>query len=175
MNGEQLGLGAAFLAGLASFLSPCMLPLVPIYLAQLVGRNTTQAKSTEHDPLGSMTRLHLFAHACLFVLGFSLIFIALGATASTLGNALRLYQVALRQVGGILLILIGLHLTGVLTIPLLARMKRFSLWPSRPSYVTSLLIGAIFALGWTPVSVSCLALFSFSQPIQPPYKQVCCC
>ena len=151
MNGEPLGLGAAFLAGLASFLSPCMLPLVPIYLAQLVGRNTTQVKSGEHNHLPSMmTRLHLFAHACLFVLGFSLVFIALGATASTLGNALRLYQVALRQIGGVLLVLIGLHVTGILTIPLLSRMKRFSFLPSRPSYMTSLLIGSIFALGWTP-------------------------
>ncbi len=97
-----------------------------------------------------LSRLHLFAHACLFVLGFSLVFIALGATASTLGNALRLYQVALRQIGGVLLVLIGLHVTGILTIPLLSRMKRFSFLPSRPSYMTSLLIGSIFALGWTP-------------------------
>ena len=150
MNGAQLALGAAFLAGLASFLSPCMLPLVPIYLAQLVGRNTAQAKSGEGNHFLSMTRLRLFSHACLFVLGFSLVFIALGATASTLGNALRLYQVTLRQGGGVLLVLIGLHMTGILTIPLLSRMKRFSFWPSRPSHVTSLLIGSVFALGWTP-------------------------
>ncbi len=150
MNGEQLGLGAAFLAGLASFLSPCMLPLVPIYLAQLVGRNTAQVFSGQRNHLSLTTRLHLFAHACLFVLGFSLVFIALGATASALGNALRLYQVALRQIGGVLLVLIGLQVTGILTIPLLSRLKRFSFLPSRPSYVTSLLIGSIFALGWTP-------------------------
>src|SRR6266516_581109 len=96
MNGEQLGLGAAFLAGLASFLSPCMLPLVPIYLTQLVGRNTAHAVSGERTHLPTIARLHLFAHACCFVLGFSLVFIALGATASALGNALRLYQVVLR-------------------------------------------------------------------------------
>jgi cytochrome c-type biogenesis protein len=97
-----------------------------------------------------MERLHLFAHACCFVLGFSLVFIALGATASAFGNALRLYQVTLRQVGGVVLMLIGLHMTGVLPLPLVSRMKRFSFWPSRPSSVTSLLIGSIFALGWTP-------------------------
>jgi cytochrome c-type biogenesis protein len=150
MNETQLSLGAAFLAGLASFLSPCMLPLVPIYLVQLVGRNTAHAVDEPHDSRLRFTRLHLFAHACLFVLGFSLVFIALGATASALGSVLRLYQVALRQIGGVLLVVIGLQVTGLLRLPLLLQMKRFSFQPSHPGYVTSLLIGSIFALGWTP-------------------------
>src|SRR6266478_2211597 len=99
MNPSQLTFGVAFLAGLASFLSPCVLPLVPIYLAQLVGQGVYQ--STE----GRLARLNTFLHALLFVTGFTLAFVALGATASTLGGFLRIHQFLLRQVGGIRLIL----------------------------------------------------------------------
>jgi len=146
MDSSQLSVGVAFIAGLASILSPCILPLVPIYLAQLVGQSVYQ--STEGH--GTPGRLNTFLHALVFVLGFTLAFVALGATASTLGSLLKANQFLLRQVGGIILILIGLHLIGMLKIPFLYWQKRFEFHPSRPSYPASLLIGLIFAIGLTP-------------------------
>lgn len=147
MNPSQLSIGVAFAAGLASFLSPCVLPLVPIYLAQLVGQGIYQAVPDMHEPT---PRLTTFLHATTFVVGFTLAFVAMGATASTLGSFLNTNQILIRQISGILLILIGLHLTGILKIPLLYWQKRFEFHPKRPGYTASLLIGIIFAIGWTP-------------------------
>lgn len=147
MDASQLSFGVAFLAGLVSFLSPCMLPLVPIFLAQLAGQSAYQATG-EQD--GRPPRFLTLLHAVMFVSGFTLAFVALGATASVLGSFLRAHQFQLRLIGGILLILIGLHLTGILKLPFLYRQRRFMFRPSRPSYPASLLIGVIFAIGWTP-------------------------
>ena len=141
---SQINIGVAFVAGLVSFLSPCVLPLVPIYLAQLVGQSVYQSVEEKQ------VRLITFLHAALFVLGFTLAFVALGATASTLGGFLREQQFLLRQIGGILLILVGLHLTGLLRIPLLYWQKRFEFRPTRPSYAASVLTGVVFAIGWSP-------------------------
>jgi cytochrome c-type biogenesis protein len=147
MDLSQLTFGVAFLAGLASFLSPCVLPLVPIYLAQLVGQSIYQSTGHEEEHAG---RFITFLHALTFMFGFTLAFIALGATASTLGGFLRANQFLLRQVGGIILIIIGLHLTGILRLPFLYWQKRFEFRPARPSYPASFVIGLIFAIGWTP-------------------------
>ncbi len=147
MNISQISFGVAFLAGLASFLSPCVLPLVPIYLAQLVGHSVYQAADGQEE---QPQRLNTFLHALMFVCGFTLAFVALGATASTLGSFLRTNQLLLRQVGGIVLIIFGLHLTGILKLSIFYWQKRFEFRPSRPSYPASLLIGLIFAIGWTP-------------------------
>jgi len=136
-----------FVAGLASFLSPCVLPLVPLYLAQLVGQSVYQSTGEEED---RPARLTTFLHAMAFVSGFTLAFISLGATASTLGGFLKIHQFLLRQVGGVLLVIIGLHMIGLLKIPFLYRQKRFSYRPNHPSYPASFLIGLIFAIGWTP-------------------------
>jgi cytochrome c-type biogenesis protein len=144
MDSSQVSFGVAFLAGLVSFLSPCVLPLVPIFLAQMVGQSVSQSSDS------GKKRLVTFLHALIFVAGFTLGFIALGATASELGSVLHANQFLLRQVGGILLILIGLHMTGILKLPFLYWQKHFEFHPSRPSYPASLLIGIIFAIGWTP-------------------------
>ena len=152
MDPSQLSVGLAFVAGLASFLSPCMLPLVPIYLAQLVGQSAYQSTGGED---GRPARFITFLHAVMFVFGFTFAFVALGATASALGSVVHAYQLQLRQIGGILLIIIGLHLAGVLKLPFLYWQKRFAFRPTRPSYQASLLIGIIFAIGWTP----CISLF----------------
>lgn len=136
----------ALSAGLASFLSPCVLPLVPIYLSQLVGPSVIQ--STERR--GWTMRLYTFLHALCFVLGFSLAFIALGATASVIGHFIRSNQLLLRQIGGVVLLILGLHFAGLLRIPLLYREARFHYRISRPSFPASFLMGLIFAIGWTP-------------------------
>src|SRR5579859_7105565 len=145
MDSSQVSFGVAFLAGLASFLSPCLLPLVPIYIAQLVGHSVYQSTGEQED---HSERLSTFIHSLIFVFGFTLAFISLGATASTIGSFLRVYQIFLRQIGGIILILIGLHLTGILKLSIFYWQKRFSFRSSRPSYLSSLLIGIIFAIGW---------------------------
>ncbi|MBE3557674.1 MAG: cytochrome c biogenesis protein CcdA [Ktedonobacteraceae bacterium] len=147
MASSQISIGIAFAAGLASFLSPCVLPLVPIYLAQLVGRGIAQR--TENQRILSQ-RLEVFFHAAIFVAGFTIAFVALGATASTLGSFLRAHLVLVQQIGGIILILTGLHLVGVLELPFLLAQKRFDFRPQRPGYAASLLIGIVFALAWTP-------------------------
>lgn len=147
MISSQISLGVAFLAGLASFLSPCVLPLVPIYLAQLAGHSVYQAGTDKEE---AVNRLNTFFHALMFVIGFTLAFVSLGATASTIGSFLRTYQFLLRQVGGIILVIFGLHMTGILKVPWLYMQKRFEYHPSRPSYSASLLFGIIFAIGWTP-------------------------
>ena len=155
MYSSQISLGIAFIAGLASFLSPCVLPLVPIYLAQLVGQSVFQAVEDQQGSVMAAApavppRLATFLHAAIFVFGFTISFVALGATASTLGSFLRLHLVILRQVGGILMIIIGLHLTGLLKLPFLYQQKRFAFTPARPGYPASFLIGVIFAIAWTP-------------------------
>ena len=152
MDSSQLSFGLAFAAGLVSFLSPCMLPLVPIYLSQLVGQSVAQSAE---GPDGRPARFVTLLHSVMFVCGFTLAFVALGATASVLGSFLRAHQYQLRQIGGILLVIIGLHLAGVLKLAFLYRQKRFAFRPTRPSYPASLLIGVIFAIGWTP----CISLF----------------
>ena len=146
MGASQIGLGLAFLAGLASFLSPCVLPLVPIYLAQLVGKSVNQAGSrgSQED------RLTTFFHSATFVIGFTLAFVALGASASSLGSVLKANQFLLRQIGGVILVIIGLHIAGILKLPFLYVQKRFNFQPSRPSYPSSLLVGVIFGFAWTP-------------------------
>ena len=141
-----MSIGIAFLAGLASFLSPCVLPLVPIYLAQLVGQSVYQSG----EPTATPGRLVTLSHAVLFMLGFTVAFVALGASASSLGNLLHAYLNPLRQIGGIILVILGLHLAGILKIPFLYTQKRIEFLPERPSYPASFLVGLIFALAWTP-------------------------
>jgi cytochrome c-type biogenesis protein len=119
--------------------------LAPIYLAQLVGRTGVYSSDA-----CLTARLTTFLHALLFVCGFTLAFVALGATASALGSVVSAYQFQLRQVGGFLLILMGVHLAGIFRLPLFTRSLRFTFLPDRPSYAASLLIGVIFAIGWTP-------------------------
>jgi cytochrome c-type biogenesis protein len=156
----------AFSAGLASFLSPCVLPLVPIYLAQLVGPGVIQ--STEQRTLSM--RVYTFLHALLFVLGFSFTFIALGATASVLGHFLKSNQILFRQVGGVILVILGIHFSGLWRLPLLYREARFHYRISRPSFPASFLMGIIFSIGWTPcvgvILSSILILASASQTLQ---------
>lgn len=150
MISSNMTLGVAFLAGLVSFLSPCVLPLVPIYLAQLVGQSVYQSSGATEETKSQATRLNTFLHALVFVSGFTLSFVALGATASALGEFLKVHQFLLRQIGGVILVMIGLHLTGLLKLPFLYRQKRFEFRPERPGYLASFVIGVIFAIGWTP-------------------------
>lgn len=136
-----LGLAVAFLAGLLSFLSPCVLPLVPSYVGFLTGMSLPE--------LTSRRRLAL-AHAVCFVLGFSLIFILLGASATALGRALKYYQVWLTRAGGVLIIAFGLYCLGVIRIGALQMERRVQLQDKPVGFLGSALVGMAFGAGWTP-------------------------
>jgi cytochrome c-type biogenesis protein len=136
-----LGIAVAFLAGLLSFLSPCVLPLVPSYIGFLTGMTLPEVTGRRRAAL---------IHALLFVGGFSLIFILLGASATALGRALNYYQVWLQRVGGVLIILFGLLCLGVFRVGLLTQERRLHLERKPVGYLGSVLVGMAFAAGWTP-------------------------
>lgn len=137
----NLSLLSSFTAGVLSFLSPCTLPLIPVYLAQMAG---VTARS-----LREQKRFTLFFSALLFVLGFTLVFVGLGATASTLGSFFFHHQEFLLKVSGTLVILFGLFLLGILPLPPLQRGFGLAL-PQLSGYLGSFAVGFAFALGWTP-------------------------
>ena len=159
-----LGLLAAFGAGLLSFLSPCVFPLVPGYLSYLAGTSVQEAQSQ------TTTRWRISGHALCFVLGFALIFALLGATTSLLGSALRAYQQVLAQLAGLLLVLFGIALTGLVPVPWLSREHRIQVKPGASAWWRSGLIGVAFGAGWSactgPILGSILALTAVSATLE---------
>jgi cytochrome c-type biogenesis protein len=143
MSAENLTIFAAFFAGLLSFISPCVLPLIPVYLGYLSGSTIT---GPEPPP-----RKLVFTHALLFVGGFTLVFVAFGALAGLLGSVLFTLTEYMVWVGGVILIIFGLHVMGIITIPIFNQQKRMEYGQGQaPSYARSGLIGMTFAAGWTP-------------------------
>lgn len=145
---ENLSLIIAFTAGLLSFLSPCVLPMIPSYLAFITGLSFEELSGKGETQSG--IRRHLFFHSLLFILGFSTIFISLGASATLLGSFLIEYKSIIQKVGGILIILFGIHVTGIIEINLLQKEKRMHLGNKPIGYLGSFLVGLAFAAGWTP-------------------------
>ena len=145
--GAQVTFGGAFLAGLLSFLSPCVLPLVPPYLCFLAGTTLEELSGDETPPEAGR---HVVFAAALFVLGFATVFTLLGAAASALGQVLRQYQDWLAWIAGIVVIVMGLHFLGLFRIRLLHRDVRFR-GPAEPAGLWSgYVMGLAFAFGWTP-------------------------
>lgn len=144
---DSLGIGftAAFAAGLLSFLSPCVLPLVPSYLSFVTGLGMEELESGD-----AALRRTTLIHSLLFVAGFSSIFLALGASASFLGQILREYQVWIARIGGGIVVLFGLHLLGLTPFRWLQRERRMHLERKPVGYVGSFLVGVTFGAGWTP-------------------------
>lgn len=142
----SLNAGIAFLAGLVSFVSPCVLPLVPAYLSFLTG-STVEELQTE---LSAQARTRVLLHSLAFIAGFTLIFVALGATASALGSVLRENQHLLARIGGIIIIVLGLQMTGLLKLKFLAMDKRLQFRSANRSLWASGIIGVAFAAGWSP-------------------------
>lgn len=136
-----LSLFVAFAAGVLSFLSPCVLPLVPSYLGFVTGMSIEEM---------SGRRRVAMVHSTLFVLGFSLVFILVGLSATALGRALNFNAVWLARIGGVLIILFGIYLLGILRIPFLERDQRLHLENKPLGYLGSVLVGMAFAAGWTP-------------------------
>ena len=180
MGIENITLFAAFFAGLLSFVSPCVLPLIPVYLGYLSGSTLV---GDQPPP-----RQLVFTHALLFVGGFTLVFVIFGAFAGFLGSALFTLTDYMVWIGGILLIIFGLHVMGVISIPLFNQQKRLEYGQGQaPSYVRSGIIGMTFAAGWTPcigpilgviltlglssqnVSLATLYLFVYSMGLAIPF------
>lgn len=145
MNLSNIGIGFAFLAGLASFLSPCVFSLVPAYIGYLSGRSVASMRD------GKANHWVTFSHGVAFVFGFSLVFISLGAAASALGGLLYDARIWLARIGGVVVIIFGLHMTGLFRIPFLEYDLRAQSMPNRNrGYLASALMGVFFSAGWSP-------------------------
>jgi cytochrome c-type biogenesis protein len=140
-SAAALGIALAFGAGLLSFASPCVLPLIPSYLTFVTGVGFEDL---------SRARRAAFVHALLFVTGFTLIFVALGASATVLGRVLIVYRVWIARVGGALIVLFGLHLLRTVHIAAFDRERRVHLADKPVGYLGTVLVGIAFGAGWTP-------------------------
>ncbi len=148
MNVSEITIGLAFLAGLASFLSPCVFSLVPAYIGYLGGRAAGQVGQQEDV---AASRWITFTHGLAFVLGFSVVFVVLGVAVSAAGGILYDVRYYLAKIGGIIVIILGLHMIGVLRIPFLEYDVRVHDAPSnRWGYLSSALLGVFFSAGWSP-------------------------
>jgi cytochrome c-type biogenesis protein len=144
---NQISLIAAFSAGLLSFVSPCVLPLVPSYISYITGLSIEQLTDERER---SKFKKAIVVNALIFIAGFSSVFIAFGASASFLGQMLITYQDHIRRIGGVLIVIFGLYLLGILNINFLQMEHRFQFRNRPVGYLGSFLIGVAFAAGWTP-------------------------
>ena len=140
---DSVGFPVAFLAGVLSFLSPCVLPLVPSYLSFVTGMSL-------EDMQEGFDRRRVLTHAALFVSGFTLIFVLLGAGATLVGSFLLYNSDWIARIGGVIIILFGLHLMGVFQLLPLLKEKRLHLANKPAGYVGTVAVGVAFGAGWTP-------------------------
>lgn len=143
----DVSVGLAFLAGLASFLSPCVFSLVPAYIGYLSGRSSARMQSEQLQ----VNRWETFSHGLAFVLGFSVVFITAGLVVSVIGQLMNDINPILSKIGGVVVVLFGLHMTGIVRIPFL----EYDLRPQtqldqQRSYLSSALMGVFFSAGWSP-------------------------
>jgi len=132
-----------FLEGIITFISPCLLPMLPVYISYFAGQDSKD------------DRQKALINALGFVLGFTMLFILMGALAGTVGYFLRKYQSLVNLVTGIVVILFGLNFTGIVNIPVLNRARRITIKNNDPGFLHSVLFGMIFSIGWTP----CVGVF----------------
>jgi cytochrome c-type biogenesis protein len=142
MDGS-ISFAVAFAAGVLSFLSPCVLPIVPGYLGFITGMSLDELQ-------GTPSRRAVLVPALFFVAGFSLIFLLLGASATLIGQVMKVYQDWIARIGGLLIIVFGMHLLGVFRVGTLMRERRFHLSRSPAGYAGATVAGAAFGAGWTP-------------------------
>ncbi|HEY5219082.1 MAG TPA: cytochrome c biogenesis protein CcdA [Gemmatimonadaceae bacterium] len=140
-SGPDIGLAAAFVAGLVSFVSPCVLPLVPSYLTFITGVSLEDVQSSRRFAL---------LHAVLFVIGFSIVFVTMGVAASAIGRLLLVHRVWVARVGGTIIIVFGLYLAGAFNLGFLGRDTRIHLRDKPLGYFGTVIVGMAFGAGWSP-------------------------
>lgn len=140
-SSSQLGLLIAFTAGLLSFLSPCVLPLVPSYVTFITGMTLEDLQQKKREPI---------LHAIVFVIGFSMIFLALGAGATVFGQLMLRYREWISRIGGGLIIVFGLYMLGVFNVSFLMKDTRLHLSDKPIGYLGTLVVGIAFGAGWSP-------------------------
>ena len=144
---QDISIFIAFSAGFLSFVSPCVLPLIPSYITYITGASFKDLADAETR---TKLRWATASHSLLFIMGFSTIFILMGASATYLGQLLTRYQYWIMKAGGVLIIILGIYFTGLINLPFLQMERRFELRKKPLGYVGSFLVGIIFAAGWTP-------------------------
>jgi cytochrome c-type biogenesis protein len=147
MATENISYVVAFVAGLLTFLSPCLLPLIPSFIAYITGISFGDLKNEKKR---GEVRAQTIIHSLLFIAGFSLVFILLGLTATALGRALFQFQDIIRMAGGVLIIIFGLFLTGVVKMDFLIKEHHLHMKFKGATYFGSFLVGVTFAAAWTP-------------------------
>lgn len=184
MGSSNITITSSFIAGLLSFLSPCVLPLIPSYITYITGLSFSDLQ-LEHPPhkIRQMTILH----SLLFIAGFTTVFVLLGASATYLGGFLQQHMGAIRKVGGILIVIFGIHVSGLIPINFLLGEKRVNIHRKPAGLIGSFAVGLAFAAGWTPcigpilasilmvaateetVSKGILLLFTYSMGLAIPF------
>jgi cytochrome c-type biogenesis protein len=139
-----LSAGISFLAGLVSFISPCVLPLVPAYLSLLTGESVENLRASDRAAARALP------HALAFIAGFMIVFIALGLTASEIGALLGANRNLIAEIGGIIIIVLGLQMMGMIRFGFIMRDTRVQMQHERRTVWTSFIVGLAFAAGWTP-------------------------
>lgn len=147
MEANNVGFIGAFIAGFLSFLSPCVLPLIPSYVTYITGLSFAdlQAEHPTHK-----VRQQTILHSLAFIAGFTCVFVLLGASATFVGGFLQSHMTAIRRIGGVLIVLFGIHVAGFFDIGILLGEKRLTLHRKPTGYLGSFLVGVAFAAGWTP-------------------------
>ncbi|MCJ7646487.1 cytochrome c biogenesis protein CcdA [bacterium] len=152
---QQVSLALAFFAGVLTFLSPCILPLIPAYISFITGVSIDDLVSGKEEKREMTGRI--FLEMVLFISGFSLVFVLLGASASYFGKFLLSHLRVLRTIGGILVILFGLYIAGLFKLSFLGYERRIHLKMKPTNILGSFIVGTVFALGWTPCAGPILA------------------
>ena len=147
MISQEVTYIGAFIAGLLSFLSPCVLPLIPSYITYITGISFADLQA-EHP--SHVIRQKSILHSLSFICGFTAVFVLLGASATFIGSFLSENATVIRKIGGILLVLLGIHVTGLFPLKFLLGEKRVSIKHKPAGYIGSFLVGIAFAAGWTP-------------------------
>jgi len=147
MESTNIGILGAFVAGLLSFLSPCVLPLIPSYITYITGISFSDLKE-EHT--SKKVRTKTIVHSLLFIAGFTFVFMALGASATYIGSFLQERMDLIRKIGGLLIVVFGIHVTGLVNLSVLLGDRRIRLNKKPAGYAGSVLVGIAFAAGWTP-------------------------
>lgn len=145
---QDVSIPIVFLFGLLSFVSPCVLPLVPSYISFVTGISFEELTDSNG---GKELKKVILINSLMFILGFSAVFVSLGASATFAGEILRTYQDVIRKVGGIVIVLLGIHIVGIINFRILQQDKRLHFFREKPAgLLGSFLIGVGFAAGWTP-------------------------